>query len=89
MARKSKDQILAELAELLQEFTDLVKPEDITADMKFEDQLGMDSLIMVDAAMAAEDHFGVKIPTEELKTSMTVGEMVNFIYENQPDADGE
>lgn len=47
-----------------------------------ENSLGMKPLDGVELLMALEDEFDIEIPDEELdsKTSMTVRELVNFIY---------
>jgi len=48
----------------------------------FTDDLDVDSLSMVEVAMAAEEKFGVKIPDEELPKLKTVGDAVNYISAN-------
>jgi acyl carrier protein len=77
----SNEEILAGMAEILQEVAD-VTPEDVTEDKSFTDDLDVDSLSMVEVAMAAEEKFGVKIPDEELPKLKTVGDAVNYIHNN-------
>jgi len=77
----STDEILAGMAEILNEVAD-VAPEDVTLDKSFTDDLDVDSLSMVEVAMAAEEKFGVKIPDEELPKLKTVGDAVNYIASN-------
>jgi acyl carrier protein len=71
-------EILDGLAEILNEVAD-VAPADVTEDKTFTDDLDVDSLSMVEVAMAAEEKFGVKIPDEELPKLKTVGDAVRYI----------
>jgi acyl carrier protein len=77
----STEEILAGLAEILNEVAD-VTPEDVTVEKSFTDDLDVDSLSMVEVAMAAEEKFGVKIPDEELPNLKTVGDAVSYIEKN-------
>ncbi len=77
----SPDEIRAGLAEILQEVAD-VTPEDVVDEKSFTDDLDVDSLSMVEVAMAAEEKFGVKIPDDELPKLRTVGDAVNYIESN-------
>jgi acyl carrier protein len=77
----STDEIRAGLAEILNEVAD-VDPADVTDDKTFVDDLDVDSLSMVEVAMAAEEKFGVTIPDEELPKLKTVGDAVNYIASN-------
>ncbi|HEX3335560.1 MAG TPA: acyl carrier protein [Jatrophihabitans sp.] len=75
------DNILAQLAEILEEVAG-VKPEDVTPDKSFVDDLDVDSLSMVEVAMAVEEKFGASIPDEELSNLKTVGDAVSYIQKN-------
>jgi acyl carrier protein len=77
----SNEEILAGMAEILHEVAD-VTPADVTEDKSFTDDLDVDSLSMVEVAMAAEEKFGVKIPDEELPKLKTVGDAVKYIHAN-------
>jgi acyl carrier protein len=77
----STDEIRAGLAEILNEVAD-VDPADVTDDKTFVDDLDVDSLSMVEVAMAAEEKFGVKIPDDELPKLKTVGDAVTYIESN-------
>lgn len=55
----------------------------ITADSKFGDDLGADSLDLFELAMALEEKYGVEIPTEELEKIVTVGDAVKFLESNK------
>ena len=77
----SADEVRAGLAEILNEVAD-VDASDVTDDKSFTDDLDVDSLSMVEVAMAAEEKFGVKIPDDELPKLKTVGDAVNYIQPN-------
>jgi acyl carrier protein len=74
----STDEIRTELASILEEVAD-VSPGDVSDEKTFTDDLDVDSLSMVEVAMAAEEKFGVKIPDDELPKLKTVGDAVNYI----------
>ena len=50
-----------------------IERESITMDARFEEDLEVDSLGVVELLMALEDNFGVKIPDEEAEQITTVG----------------
>ena len=77
----SADEVRAGLAEILNEVAD-VDVSDVTDDKSFTDDLDVDSLSMVEVAMAAEEKFGVKIPDDDLPKLRTVGDAVNYIQTN-------
>jgi acyl carrier protein len=77
----SADEIRAGLAEILEEVAD-VKASDVSDEKSFTDDLDVDSLSMVEVAMAAEEKFGVKIPDDELPKLKTVGDAVAYIANN-------
>ncbi|HET6877460.1 MAG TPA: acyl carrier protein, partial [Jatrophihabitans sp.] len=67
----SADEIREGLASILEEVAD-VTPSDVSDEKSFVDDLDVDSLSMVEVAMAAEEKFGVKIPDDELPKLKTV-----------------
>ena len=71
------DNILEELAAILHEVAD-VNPEDVTPDKSFVDDLDVDSLSMVEVAMAVEEKFNAKIPDEKLSELKTVGDAITL-----------
>ena len=77
----SADEIREGLASILEEVAD-VKAADVSDDKSFTDDLDVDSLSMVEVAMAAEEKFGVKIPDDELPKLKTVGDAVTYIQTN-------
>ncbi len=54
----------------------------ITLDSDIADDLGANSLDLVDLVMSIEDEFGIEIPEELVETVHTVGDVVNYIEEN-------
>ena len=58
-----------------------VKPEEVTPEAKFIDDLGADSLDTVELVMALEEEFGIEIPDEEAEKLVTVGDATRYIEE--------
>ena len=56
-----------------------VEEDDVTEDASFIDDLGADSLDIVELVMALEEEFGISIPDEEAENIKTVGDAVNYI----------
>jgi len=59
-----------------------VEDDKIVDSAKYVDDLGADSLTLVDIAMALEDEFGMKIPDEDIEKITTVGSTVAYIQEH-------
>jgi acyl carrier protein len=76
------DNILQELASILHEVAD-VDPAEVTPDKSFVDDLDVDSLSMVEVAMAVEEKFGASIPDDKLSELKTVGDAVTYIQEHK------
>ena len=60
-----------------------VKDEEVLAEKSFIDDLGADSLDIVELVMAMEDEFGCEIPDEEAENIRTVGDAVSYINAHQ------
>lgn len=56
--------------------------ESMTNDTKIADDLGADSLDLVDLLMSIEDEFGVEIPDEEVESLTTIGDVCDYIAKN-------
>ncbi len=70
--------IEAKLVDLLVDELGLER-DDITMEAKFEEDLDVDSLGVVELLMALEDNFDVKIPDEEAEKITTVGEAADLV----------
>lgn len=55
------------------------KEEDVKAESKFVDDLGADSLDLVELIMAFEDKFGVEISDEDAEKIVTVKDALDYI----------
>jgi len=56
-----------------------VKDEDIKADSKFVDDLGADSLDLVELIMSFEDKFSIEISDEDAEKIVTVKDALDYI----------
>ena len=52
---------------------------EVTMDATIQDDLGADSLDVVDLVMSIEESFDIEIPDEEVKGIKTVGDIVKYI----------
>ena len=58
-----------------------VEEEKVTTEAAIADDLGADSLDVVDLVMSLEEEFNIEIPDEEVENIKTVGDIVKFIEE--------
>jgi len=75
MAEKSVEQ---RVREIIVEQMD-VNPDQVTMDAKFIEDLGADSLDVVELVMALEEEFGNEIPDEEAEKLLSVGDVVKYV----------
>ena len=59
-----------------------VDAEKVTPDASFVDDLGADSLDVVELVMAFEEEFGLEIPDDAAEKILTVNDAIKFIEEN-------
>ncbi len=59
-----------------------VEEEDIAMESSFIDDLGADSLDIVELIMALEEEFDLEIPDSEAEKITTVGDVVEYIKSN-------
>lgn len=57
--------------------------EQVTLNSSFVDDLGADSLDIVELVMALEEEFDIQIPDEEAEKIRTVGDAVKYIQERE------
>jgi len=60
-----------------------VDEEKITLEASFTDDLGADSLDIVELVMALEEKFDTEVPDEEAEKISTVGDLVDYIKNQQ------
>ena len=77
----TEQEILDGLGEIVEEIAG-VPTADVTPSKSFVDDLDIDSLAMVEIAVAAQDKFGVEIPDDQLKDLATVQDVVNFVMKH-------
>ncbi len=56
-----------------------VKEEEVTEGASFTEDLGADSLDLVELVMALEEEFGLDIPDEDVNAIKTVGDAIGYI----------
>ncbi len=56
-----------------------VKPEEVTPEASFIDDLGADSLDTVELVMALEEEFSIEIPDEDAEKMSKVSEAIKYI----------
>ena len=59
-----------------------VEPKDLAPDKKFIEDLGADSLDIVELVMALEEEFGLDIPDEDADKLKTVGDAMNYLQQH-------
>ncbi|MDR1079301.1 MAG: acyl carrier protein [Propionibacteriaceae bacterium] len=78
MATATAETILSQLATIINEVVG-VETSQISPESSFSDDLGVDSLSMVEIIYAVEDSFNITIPEDESKNLRTVGDAVAHI----------
>ena len=59
-----------------------VDEDKVTLSSNIQDDLGADSLDIVDLVMSFEDEFDLEIPDDQVENIKTVGDVVKYIEEN-------
>ena len=59
-----------------------VDEDKVTLNASIQDDLGADSLDIVDLVMSFEDEFDLEIPDDQVENIKTVGDVVKYIEEN-------
>jgi len=72
--QKVKDIIVEQLS---------VNAEQVTPEAKFIEDLGADSLDIVELVMAFEEEFGVEVPDSDAEKLLSVGDVVKYIEDKQ------
>lgn len=58
-------------------------PDEVKEDSKFVEDLGADSLDVVELVMALEEKFGIEIPDEDAEKIQTVGDAIQYIEKHK------
>ena len=74
MAAFSEDRVKEIIAKELE-----VDAKQLTSEAKFIEDLGADSLDIVELVMALEEEFGLDIPDEDADKLKTVGDAMNYL----------
>ena len=76
------------MADVLERITKIVvdrlevEESEVKPEASFKDDLGADSLDVVELVMELEDEFGMEISDEDAEKISTVGDAVNYIASN-------
>ena len=77
----SSEEIFEKIKNIIVEQLGVVETS-VTLDASFIDDLGADSLDIVELIMALEEEFDIEIPDEDAEKVVTVGDVVDYIKEN-------
>ena len=77
-----QDDIQTTFAAVLEKVTKVPRAE-VARDKRLREDLHIDSLSLVEVAVAAEDAFGILIRDEDLERFQTVGEVVDHIQRSR------
>ena len=75
--------IFENVRDLIADQLDIADKDTITEGSSITDDLGADSLDVVDLVMAIEDEFSVEIPEDEVENIKLVGDIVKYIEDKQ------
>ena len=79
MSEKSIDQKVKDI--IVEQLS--VNAEQVTPEAKFIEDLGADSLDIVELVMAFEEEFGIEVPDGDAEKLLTVGDVVKYIEDKQ------
>jgi acyl carrier protein len=75
-----KEEVVAKLKGIVANRLD-VEEDQVTEDKSFVEDLGADSLDIVELIMGIEDEFGIEIPDEDAEKLTSVGEALKYTLE--------
>ncbi len=76
-----REEILEKVTEVIVDQLN-VERDDVTEEASFIDDLGADSLDLVELVMALESEFGISIPDEDVESIKSVGDAVAYVEAN-------
>ncbi|MCH5195072.1 MAG: acyl carrier protein [Oscillospiraceae bacterium] len=71
------------IRDIIADQLDVTDKNSITEASVITDDLGADSLDVVDLVMAIEDEFSVEIPEDQVENIKTVGDIVKYVEDKQ------
>ena len=77
----SSEEIFKRVKEIVVEQLGVVE-DSVTSEASFIDDLGADSLDIVELIMALEEEFDLEIPDEEAEKIVTIDDVVKYIKDN-------
>ena len=77
----SQDEIFEKVKDIIVEQLGVAE-NTVTLEASFIDDLGADSLDIVELVMALEEEFDMEIPDADAEKVVTVGDVVDYIKEN-------
>lgn len=75
--------IFEKVRDLIADQLDIAEKDSITEGSSITDDLGADSLDVVDLVMAIDDEFSIEIPEDEVENIKVVGDIVKYIEDKQ------
>ncbi|HPE67944.1 MAG TPA: acyl carrier protein [Thermotogota bacterium] len=76
----TKNEVFKEIKKIIMEKFNM-ESEDLKLNTSFVEDIGADSLDLVDLVMALEDEFGVKVDEDDTEFIKTLEDATNYIYE--------
>lgn len=81
-SRKENKIMLEKVKEIVAESLN-VEESTLSETTSFKEDLGADSLDLFEMVMSLEDTCGVEIPTEDLETMVTVGDVAEYLEQHK------
>jgi acyl carrier protein len=82
MTIHTTDPLFDSLQHLLSDYTD---PKDVTREASLKEDLGLDSLDILDFGFNVELEYDITVGNDDITRWNTVADVLNFITANQPD----
>ena len=77
-----KNEVFRKVKEIIVEQLE-VKESEVVPEAKFVDDLGADSLDIIEMIMSVEEIFGIEIPDEDAEMLITIEDVINYIIQEE------